>query len=113
RTGPGANPNSGDRKHHSRETTWRSGFVTDRRLTDASSCSAVERRQGGHTMELPNTLTCETGFSVVGMQEGENYLTPIRVLSTLVAVSVVSAWCNLAKIKRLSLFFSHWLRWDL
>ncbi|CAM9119172.1 unnamed protein product [Ectocarpus sp. 6 AP-2014] len=60
-------------------------------------------------MASPYTLTCEAGFLVAGMQEGENYLTPIRVLSTLIAVSVVSAWCNRAKIKRLSLFFSHWL----
>ncbi|CAM9508298.1 unnamed protein product [Ectocarpus fasciculatus] len=60
-------------------------------------------------MASPYTLTCETGFLVAGMQEGENYLTPIRVLSTLISVSVVSAWCSRAKIKRLSLFFSHWL----
>ncbi|CAM9814346.1 unnamed protein product [Ectocarpus fasciculatus] len=54
-------------------------------------------------------LSCETGFTAIGLQDGEDQLTPIRVLSTLVSVSVVSAWCSWTKIKRLSLFFAHWL----
>ncbi|CAM9229677.1 unnamed protein product [Scytosiphon promiscuus] len=55
------------------------------------------------------TLTCECGFPVAGMQKGEDYITPIRILSTLFSCSVTSAWFDLSKIKRLSLFFAHWL----
>ncbi|CAM9149866.1 unnamed protein product [Ectocarpus sp. 12 AP-2014] len=59
--------------------------------------------------EVGNILTCETDFVAGGMQPGENYSTPVRVLTTLFAVTVVSAWCNVSKIQRLSLFFAHWL----
>ncbi|CAM9240864.1 unnamed protein product [Ectocarpus sp. 4 AP-2014] len=58
---------------------------------------------------MSTILSCETGFKAIGLQEGEDNLTPIRVLSTLVSVSVVSAWCSWTKVKRLSLFFAHWL----
>lgn len=59
----------------------------------------------------PYTLSCESDFVVAGMQEGEAFVLPLRIASTLIAVSVSSAWCSWTKIKRLRLFFAHWLRY--
>ncbi|CAB1105637.1 unnamed protein product [Ectocarpus sp. CCAP 1310/34] len=57
------------------------------------------------------TLKCETGILVVGLQDGEALWTPVRILCTLVTVSVASAWISRRKsIKKLLIFFSHWLR---
>lgn len=58
-----------------------------------------------------HTQTCEGGFLAVGIQPGEAPGTLIRVLSTLITVSITSAWFNYRKITRLLLFFSHWLRY--
>ncbi|CAM9206720.1 unnamed protein product [Ectocarpus sp. 4 AP-2014] len=56
------------------------------------------------------TLKCETGILVVGLQDGEALWTPVRILCTLVTVSVASAWISRRKsIKKLLIFFSHWL----
>ncbi|CAN0049687.1 unnamed protein product [Ectocarpus sp. 13 AM-2016] len=56
------------------------------------------------------SLKCNAGFFVVGLQEGEAVCTPIRVISTLITMSVASAWFSRRKsIKKLLLFFSHWL----
>ena len=55
-----------------------------------------------------STLTCESDFGVAGMQQGEDYITPVRIGATLVAATVTSSW-SCKKIGRLSLFFSHWL----
>ncbi|CAM9954378.1 unnamed protein product [Ectocarpus fasciculatus] len=65
---------------------------------------------------MSHILTCETGFEAPGLQPGEAALAPIRILSALVSATVVSAWCSRSKIKRLSLFFAHWLSgmiWNL
>lgn len=62
-------------------------------------------------MDISHTLTCESDFLVLGLQVGEDYSTPIRVLSTLIAVSVTSAWFSRKRIARLRLFFAHWLRY--
>lgn len=58
--------------------------------------------------------TCGTRLIVEELQEGEAVCTPIRVLCTLVTVSVISAWFNrrVSIRNKLLLFFSHWLRWD-
>lgn len=56
------------------------------------------------------SLKCDTGFVVVGLQDGEAVCTPIRVVSTLITISVASAWFSRRKaIKKLLLFFGHWL----
>lgn len=56
------------------------------------------------------SIKCDTGFLVVGFQEGEAVCTPIRVVSTLITMSVASAWISRRMaIKKLLLFFSHWL----
>eukprot|EP00903_Cladosiphon_okamuranus_P012715 g11887.t1 len=56
------------------------------------------------------SLKCETGFMVVGLQDGEAVCTPIRVVSTLITMSVASAWFSRRKsIKKLLLFFCHWV----
>eukprot|EP00903_Cladosiphon_okamuranus_P012700 g11874.t1 len=47
--------------------------------------------------------------SLTSLVDGEAYATPIREIATLITVSVASSWCNARKIRRLSLFFSHWL----
>eukprot|EP00903_Cladosiphon_okamuranus_P012698 g11873.t1 len=52
--------------------------------------------------------TCESDLSVLGLQTGEVYATPARILSTLISITLVAAWTP-KKIRRLSLFFSHWL----
>lgn len=58
------------------------------------------------------TLKCEAGFFVLGLREGEAVCTPVRVVATLVTMSVASAWFSGRKsIKKLLLFFSHWLRY--
>ncbi|CAN0278088.1 unnamed protein product [Ectocarpus sp. 6 AP-2014] len=55
--------------------------------------------------------TCGTRLNVGDLQEGEAVCTPIRVLCTLVTVSVISAWFSRRKLirKKLLVFFSHWL----
>ncbi|CAM9229600.1 unnamed protein product [Scytosiphon promiscuus] len=54
-------------------------------------------------------LSCQSDFPVAGLQKGEDYLTPVRILSTFCTASVASAWFTKRKVKRLSLFFAHWL----
>lgn len=56
------------------------------------------------------SLKCDAGFIVVGLQDGEAVATPVRVIATLVTISVASAWFSRRKsIKKLLLFFGHWL----
>lgn len=57
------------------------------------------------------TLRCDTGFLVAGLQPGEAAWTPNTVLCTLITMTVTSAWIGRRKsIKKLLIFFSHWLR---
>eukprot|EP00752_Nemacystus_decipiens_P005629 g5094.t1 len=53
--------------------------------------------------------SCESDFLVLGLQPGEEFYVPIRTVATIVTITVASAWCSLEKIKRLRLFFAHWL----
>lgn len=53
--------------------------------------------------------TCESDLLVVGLQPGEELVAPVRIAATLIAVTVTSAWISWRKVKRLSLFFAHWL----
>ncbi|CAM9423955.1 unnamed protein product, partial [Hapterophycus canaliculatus] len=57
----------------------------------------------------PYFQTCESDFIVNGLQKGEDYITPLRILSTLFSCGITSAWFSWSKIKRLRLFFAHWL----
>ena len=57
---------------------------------------------------MSSASSCPSDFSVLGLQAGEDYSTPVRVAATLISVTVTSAWLSRRKIKRLSLFFSHW-----
>lgn len=50
-----------------------------------------------------------SGLPVTGFFEGEELLLMVRIFTTLVSVSVVSAWFSWKKIGRLGLFFTHWL----
>eukprot|EP00903_Cladosiphon_okamuranus_P012695 g11871.t1 len=52
--------------------------------------------------------TCETDLLVWGWRPGEAEVTPIRTLSTLISITIVASWTS-KKIRRLSLFFAHWL----
>lgn len=75
----------------------------------AYGSSPSEAAQAAMYAEL-FSLKCDTGFIVVGIQDGEAACTPIRVISTLITVSVASAWFSRRKaIKKLLLFFGHWL----
>ena len=52
---------------------------------------------------------CVSDFVVVGLQDGEELVAPVRIAATFIALTVTSAWFNLRRIHRLSLFFAHWL----
>ena len=62
----------------------------------------------GVTMALASP-TCESDFLLLGLQAGEEYLTPVRTAATLAVTTVAFGWCSSEKIKRLGLFFAHWL----
>jgi len=54
--------------------------------------------------------SCESsGFLVVGLLDGEEKITPTQLVATFITVSIASAWFNSKKIRRLGLFFAHWL----
>ncbi|CAM9229449.1 unnamed protein product [Scytosiphon promiscuus] len=55
------------------------------------------------------TLSCESDFEVRGLQEGEDYCAPVRILCTFCTASVISAWLSWTRIRRLSIFFAHWV----
>lgn len=57
-------------------------------------------------------LTCTSDFWVATEMSGEDWGTMWHMAMTLVTVSIMSSWCNAHKIKRLLLFFTHWLRYD-
>lgn len=61
-------------------------------------------------MDPSFTLSCDSDFLVLGMQEGEALATPVRIFTTLIALSITSSWFSWDKIARLRLFFAHWLR---
>ncbi|CAM9635855.1 unnamed protein product [Ectocarpus sp. 8 AP-2014] len=86
-----------------------------------SSSSSLAEAYGSNSMSLAAqaalyadmfTLKCETdGILVIGLQDGEALMTPVRLFCSLVTVSVASAWFRRRKsIKKLLMFFSHWLR---
>lgn len=52
---------------------------------------------------------CVSDFLVLGLQDGEELVAPVRIAATFIAVTVTSAWFSVRRIKRLSLFFAHWL----
>lgn len=62
-------------------------------------------------MSYPFLRVCESDFIVIGMQDGEGMVFPVRMVSTLIAVSVTSSWFSWPRISRLRLFFAHWLRY--
>ena len=53
--------------------------------------------------------SCESDLDVVGLQKGEDYVALVRFATNLVTVTLTSAWLSWRRIKRLSLFFAHWL----
>ena len=50
---------------------------------------------------------CEPGFLVLGLQDTEPTVAAVRLAVTLMTLTVTSSW--LAGIRRLGLFFAHWL----
>lgn len=58
---------------------------------------------------LAGMAECGTDLTVVGLGEGEELMSCVRIITTLVSITVTSAWFSWRKIKTLSLFFSHWL----
>ncbi len=78
-------------------------------MSGDGSTSSEAAQQAAFLAEL-YTLDCRAGFIVVGLQDGEAVATPIRVICTLITISVGSAWISRRRsIKKLLLFFSHWL----
>eukprot|EP00752_Nemacystus_decipiens_P008409 g7519.t1 len=53
--------------------------------------------------------TCESDLRSIGFFDGEKVLASVRIATTLVSITVTSAWFNWKKISRLSVFFAHWL----
>lgn len=53
-------------------------------------------------------MACESDLEVLGLQPGEEAIEPVRLAATLIVVTITSAW-SFKKIRRLSLFFTHWL----
>ncbi|CAM9225058.1 unnamed protein product [Ectocarpus sp. 8 AP-2014] len=87
-------------------------------MATSSSAAALEADDGSASLSTEQaaddtyayTLKCETGFIVAGLQEGEAASAFVRVLCTLITVSVVSSWVTRRDcIYKLPLFFSHWL----
>lgn len=55
---------------------------------------------------------CKVDFYVIGSQGGEPVATMCRTVFTIVTISLISSWCiQSSKVKKLLLFFSHWLRY--
>ncbi|CAM9423788.1 unnamed protein product, partial [Ectocarpus sp. 8 AP-2014] len=59
--------------------------------------------------DSPYALICESDFGVIGLQPAEVIVTPIRIICTLVTVSVTSAWFHPGKVRKLDLFFGLWV----
>ncbi|CAM9897288.1 unnamed protein product [Scytosiphon promiscuus] len=55
------------------------------------------------------SFTCTSDFPSIGYQPGEKICTMVRVLCTLITVSIISSWCNKRIVERYLLFFTHWL----
>lgn len=57
------------------------------------------------------STTCPgSDINSVGMQPMEDWTLLVRVLSTIVASSIISSWVDKWKSQRLLLFFAHWCR---
>lgn len=77
----------------------------------AATSSSLAEGSAVPVFFLPSfTVECEGDFMVVGMKSGEVVGTIVRLVCTLVTVSITSSWFGGHKVKRLLLFFSHWLR---
>ena len=53
--------------------------------------------------------SCGSQLPGSGLFNGEELLTVSRIITTCISITVVSAWFSGDKIKRLRLFFAHWL----
>eukprot|EP00752_Nemacystus_decipiens_P002665 g2493.t1 len=53
--------------------------------------------------------SCGSDISGSGLFDGEELLSVVRVLTTVISLTVTSAWFSWEKITKLSLFFTHWL----
>eukprot|EP00903_Cladosiphon_okamuranus_P018746 g17251.t1 len=58
---------------------------------------------------MASSVSCDTGFNVLGLKEDEQKIIPVHHAATLITISLASAWFSLEKVQRLSLFFAHWL----
>ncbi|CAM9325465.1 unnamed protein product [Pylaiella littoralis] len=55
------------------------------------------------------SVTCTSDFPSIGYQPGEKVVTLVRVVCTLISVSIISSWCNKQTVTRYLLFFAHWI----
>eukprot|EP00752_Nemacystus_decipiens_P002666 g2494.t1 len=53
--------------------------------------------------------SCPSGLPGTDLLVGEELISTVRIVTTLVSITVTSAWFSKEKIKKLSLFFAHWL----
>lgn len=62
------------------------------------------------TKAMSYELVCQSDFLVLGFQDSEEWMAIIRLLSTIVTISIISSFCNKWEDDRLLLFCAHWLR---
>lgn len=62
------------------------------------------------TKAMSYELVCQSDFFVLGFQDNEEWMAIIRLLSTIVTISIISSFCNKWDDDRLLLFCAHWLR---
>eukprot|EP00752_Nemacystus_decipiens_P002664 g2492.t1 len=53
--------------------------------------------------------SCPSGLPGPGLLEGEELISTVRIVTTLISLTVTSAWFSKEKIRKLGLFFAHWL----
>eukprot|EP00752_Nemacystus_decipiens_P002662 g2490.t1 len=49
------------------------------------------------------------GSDITGLFQGEELYAVVRIVTTLISLTVTSAWFSWERIRRLGLFFAHWL----
>lgn len=80
-------------------------------LKSAGILEVVRAAVGNSTMStISMERVCPSDFFAVGFSDGERVNVVVRVVCIAVTASVISSWCNRRVIRRLLLFFVHWLR---
>lgn len=83
-------------------------------LKSAEILKVARAAVGNSTMStISMERVCPSDFFAAGFSDGETVNVVVRVVCIAVTASVISSWCNRRIIRRLLLFFVHWLRFAL